>query len=366
MRRHLVTLGRCAVLFVVLGAAVGLLGAAPVRGAPSAAEWERTGLTEPTRALLTPASGAFLAQTASGLARSDDGGATWRSVSLPPGFPIDRYRPGDRWRHGVVAVDPNDHSRLFVGAWVSRDDAATWSPLGPWADNGDADVFPLPSGADPSLLYLAVKTGVMGGSGATMLRSRDGGESWDAVLKLSSSDFRPSSGVAVTLFEAHPSDPSILFQSVVGFRGSGNQGILRRSTDQGATFDEVLASSLRYPVRLVGGRGDAPGRLYVALQGEETSSALFRSDDNGATWVGAATFPPGRPDTRPALTYDPAAPDRVWIGLDGGGVKASEDGGQTWTDLSPTAWSVNAIALGIDGANLYAGTTDGVFRLPLR
>ncbi len=47
-------------------------------------------------------------------------------------------------------------------------------------------------------------------------------------------------------------------------------------------------------------------------------------------------------------------------------MKTSEDSGQTWTDLSPTAWSVNAVALGVDGANLYAATPEGVFKLPLR
>lgn len=365
MRRHPFTVGRCAVLFLALATATAFLGVAPARGAPSMAAWEPTGLTESTRVLFTPASGAFLAQTKSGLARSDDGGATWRLVSLPRGFPNDRDRPSNGWKPGVVAVDPNDHTRQFVHGWVSRDDAVTWSQLGPWAENLGADVFALPSSADPNLLYLAVRTGVMGGSGVRMLRSRDGGGSWDTILELASSDFRPSSGVAVTLFEAHPSDPSVLFQSVVGFKGSGNQGILSRSSDQGAMFKEVLFSTLRYPVRIVGGRGDAPGRFYVALQGEETSSALFRSDDHGATWVEAATFAPARPDTRQALAYDPAAPDRVWVGLSPGGVKLSEDGGQTWADLSPTEWSVNDLALGVDGANLYAATPQGVFRLPL-
>jgi hypothetical protein len=205
------------------------------------------------------------------------------------------------------------------------------------------------------------------GSGVTMLRSRDGGGSWDTILELGPGRFRPSSGVVVTLFEAHPSDPSVLFQSVVGFRGRGNQGVLRRSSDQGQTLQEVLFNTLRYPTRLVGGRGVAPGRFYAALTSEETSSALYRSDDGGVTWAEAATFgDPAAPAGIPALAYDPAAPDRLWVGLDQGGVKASEDGGRTWTDAGPADWEVTDLAFGIDGANLYAATQTGVFRLPLR
>ena len=141
--------------------------------------------------------------------------------------------------------------------------------------------------------------------------------------------------------------------SVTGSRGRRNQGVVRRSADQGQTYEEVLYRAVKVPQRLVGGRSATPGRFYAGLS----------SDDGGVTWTEAGTF--GAVPLY-ALAYDPAAPDRVWAGLYRGGIKASEDGGQTWTDAGPTDWSINDLALGIDGANLYAATNNGVSKLALR
>jgi photosystem II stability/assembly factor-like uncharacterized protein len=338
-----------AILLVACVLATMLFGAVPARGAP-AAEWQPTGLHEHVTHLFTPASGAFFAWGTSGLWRSDDAGTTWRTVDLPA-------------RVDAVAVDLTDHTRLYAGVWVTRDDAMTWAPVGPGADTPDVSVWPLPSPADPTLLYRAVRND----NRVTMYRSNNGGETWKTVLDVSPNNFRPGSSVVTTLFAAHPSDASVLFQAVVGFRGNGNQGTLRRSTDQGETFREVLSSTVRVPRRLVGGRGITPGRFYAALTSEETSSAVFRSDDGGVTWTEASTFgDAGTPIGMGALAYDPTSPDRVWVSLSQRGLKASEDGGRTWVDASPTDWDVNDLALGIDGTNLYASTSTGVFRLPLR
>jgi hypothetical protein len=44
----------------------------------------------------------------------------------------------------------------------------------------------------------------------------------------------------------------------------------------------------------------------------------------------------------------------------------SDDGGQSWTDLGLAEQKVNDLALGVEGASLYAATDKGVFRMPLR
>ena len=46
---------------------------------------------------------------------------------------------------------------------------------------------------------------------------------------------------------------------------------------------------------------------------------------------------------------------------------ASNDGGASWTDLGQEdiGAEIRDLALGIDGANLYAATEGGVFRLNL-
>jgi photosystem II stability/assembly factor-like uncharacterized protein len=340
---------------LAVGAAILLLPAARVHAQSEPADWEMTGLTAPSTHLFTPASGAFLAMTDAGLARSDDAGATWYSVPLPPSY------------SGQVVVDPNDQDRIYAGAWVTRDAGATWVPLGSWANDPGAWVWPTPAAADPNLLYLGIRTGEPGTGHVSLARSRNAGASWETVLNLGPGDFRPGAGIAFTLLATHPADPNLLFHSVTGFRGHGNQGTLRRSADQGQTFERVLPGVGRYATSMVGGRGAAPGRLYVGMTSEDMSSAVLASDDAGLTWRQVATFDPGPTGSSiKALACDPSAPDRVWAAVDPGGVEASDDGGQTWSTISPPDWTVSDVALGIDRANLYAATSSGVFRLTLK
>jgi hypothetical protein len=77
------------------------------------------------------------------------------------------------------------------------------------------------------------------------------------------------------------------------------------------------------------------------------------------------------------LAYDPAQPDRHYVGLNdcvghfsqrtcAGRVTASSDGGATWAGLGGRALAkVNDLALGIDGLNVYAATDEGLWRLRL-
>jgi hypothetical protein len=201
----------------------------------------------------------------------------------------------------------------------------------------------------------------MGTGSARFLRSRDGGESWEELLTLGPGDFRPMAVIDITLFQAHPSDASIMFQSVTGVTARDNQGVLRRSADQGTTLQEVLFRPQRIPRRLVGGRGVMPGRFYCYLSSSDTSRELYRSDDDGVTWTKVAEYAQEQVWIE-GLDYDPLQPDRVFVSLSQGGIKQSDDGGQTWTDLGLAEQHVNYLALGADGKNLYAATERGVFR----
>ena len=92
----------------------------PLAPAP---DWELTGLTESALQLFTPTSGALFARTQTGLSRSDNGGDSWRPVSLPPGSAQ------------LVAVDPTDHTIVYAagqaGLNKSTDDARTWQVIFP-------------------------------------------------------------------------------------------------------------------------------------------------------------------------------------------------------------------------------------------
>ena len=82
------------------------------------------------------------------------------------------------------------------------------------------------------------------------------------------------------------------------------------------------------------------GRLYASTE----PAALFRSDDQGTTWAEISSFAslpeaaqwcvpiePPQPGRARALVIDEKDPDRIWVGVEVGGVARTTDGGESWT-----------------------------------
>ncbi|MBX6342602.1 MAG: hypothetical protein IRY97_09105, partial [Thermomicrobiaceae bacterium] len=140
-----------------------------------------------------------------------------------------------------------------------------------------------------------------------------------------------------------PHDPARLYT------GTFDAGLLR-SRDGGATWERVGEGTLHprvlsvaiSPSDRVGGRG-------VVLAGTEPS-ALFRSEDDGATWQELAalrslpsaptwSFPP-RPWTSHVRWIAPSwfDPALLFVGIELGGVMRTTDGGATWEDRKPGSY----------------------------
>jgi photosystem II stability/assembly factor-like uncharacterized protein len=129
-----------------------------------------------------------------------------------------------------------------------------------------------------------------------------------------------------------------------------------RSTDRGATWKECatppafsrgdrLERSLRAVLWLAPGPADEPGSWYAG----GIPQGLFRSDDGGDTWSPVsgwndhptweqwAEWPEeGTPDGAMlhSINVDPRDPAHLYIGLSGGGVFESTDGGSDWAPLN--------------------------------
>ncbi len=129
-----------------------------------------------------------------------------------------------------------------------------------------------------------------------------------------------------------------------------------RSTDGGATWAEAtkppafragepLARSLRRVFWLTPGHASQPGVWYAG----GTPQALFRTQDGGDTWATVdgwndhemwttwAEYPEEQtPDGSMlhSINVDPTDPDHLYIGLSGGGVFESTDGGADWAPLN--------------------------------
>jgi photosystem II stability/assembly factor-like uncharacterized protein len=121
--------------------------------------------------------------------------------------------------------------------------------------------------------------------------------------------------------------------------GAGWQAVGPAGEPPGIPYAEVMA---------VAAGPAAGGGAAVVWAGTEPS-ALFRSEDGGATWRECAalrrlpsaptwSFPP-RPWTSHVrwIAPDPVAAARVFVGIEAGGVLRTRDGGATWEDSPPGA-----------------------------
>jgi len=367
---------------VVLGALGALPGAsrASAQAAPataSAVQWSQTSLTEPIKRLYTPASGAFFAQTAAGLARSDDGGTTWHTVSLPAA-PVDRP--------GAIVVDLTNHATIYLaaadGIYKTADDARSWTLIAPVDPKYPRFQALAVSPVDANVLYTIATSQSL--QTISFKRSTDGGQTWDEpddALNRNRGSASLTCYWVVYLLQPHPVDPNGLYRAF-SCETRGLQVTLRRSHDGGATWQALLGPIGATPHWLVGGQHDAPDRLVM---GANTSTMTFggylltRSDDDGATWKTIEEYKEGGQTNRGpnvfngGLAMDPTRSDRLLLGLNASGrtgesappepLRLSEDGGLTWTDVTPPDLpKITDLKFGIDGRTMFAATESGLWR----
>jgi hypothetical protein len=217
------------------------------------ADWTLTGLSDPVVRLFTPASGAFFAQTETSFLRSDDGGSTWRTVSLGPATTI-------------LYVDPTDHTILFAagpgGVYKTTDDAATWQLMLPYGkDVGGYALGLAVSPADHRVVYLGATTSPSISSDFRFFRSQDGGATW---RKLEEQHYSMC-GWGMAILQPHPTDAGRVFRAAACTAGRDFGEALNQSTNAAESWTTAwrgdTAESAGYPKGIVGGQGADNGRF---------------------------------------------------------------------------------------------------------
>ena len=226
--------------------------------------------------------GTLFATTFTGLRVSRDGGCSFTTATaeLPAGTPgriadawvdaLDIGPTGEIWVATADSGKPNDVFR-------STDGGVTFAPRGMsspviWWKS----LLVAPS--DAMRVYVSGYQMADPAPAAHLFSTIDGGQTWTPA---------PLAGVQlagtplVLVAAVHPTDPQHLYLVSVGANGPVGDR-LYRSTDSGATFAEVLATT--QPITNVVLRG-AMTVLAVSAAG------TFRSDDGGATFGPAATAP---------------------------------------------------------------------------
>ena len=226
------------------------------------------------------------------------------------------------------------------GLWKTLDSGTTWFPVTDGQISSSSIGAVAVAETNPDIVFIGGGETQLRGSitqGDGVYKSADGGATWRHV------GLRDTQAIA--RIRIHPVNPDIVYVAALGHPYGDNEerGVFR-SRDGGGTWKRILFRSQKAGAAdLILDRTN-PEVIYATLWqvyrkawkmwGGGPDSGLFRSDDGGDTWTELTGNPgmPERPIGKIGVTVSPANPDRVWAIVEAaeGGVFRSEDGGATW------------------------------------
>jgi photosystem II stability/assembly factor-like uncharacterized protein len=281
--------------------------------------------------------------------------ATWVSMvsAQENQFRADRF-PGLQWRdigpqRGGRSLactgSPGRVNEYYFGAtggglWKTTDGGNDWFPVTDGKISSSSIGAVAVAETNPDIIYIGGGEVQLRGSitqGDGVYKSTDGGKSWRHI------GLRETQAVA--RIRVHPTNPDIVYVAALGHPYGDNEerGVFR-STDGGKTWQKVLYKSPKAGgADLIIDRTN-PRVIYASLWqvyrkawkmwGGGPDSGLYKSENGGDTWV-ELTKNPGMPEGpigKIGVTVSPADPKRVWAIVEAaeGGVFRSDDGGATW------------------------------------
>jgi len=336
------------------------LGDGVFRSPDGLTEWEtvRSGMTAVAVDELLPhprANGVLYALRFDGkVLRSDDHGAVWSLADQG----IEDVEVVD------VAVDPSEPDVLYAvaaggseGFFRSIDQGRSWQPAGAGLPCCRLWVEAIPPMTVPEQATVLVVA-----PGGSIYRSLDRGTTFESVSDL------PIGDGSLDLRDLESVSPSTLYLLgliTVGFPCPISvcppTPLLFRSTDSGATWDEVEVPDIGAlavdPVN--------PARLSLLAR-----TTLFRSFDRGESWQEISQLPASQGSFhQPDLLADPERPGVLYASTFAEGVLRSVDDGVTWRKLGSGLASPAVGALSLSSAagpdTLYAASSGGAWSLRL-
>ena len=288
----------------------------------------------------------FVGAASGGIWKSTDSGTTYKPVFDDQ--PVQSI--------GSVTIDPNNANIIWAGsgeAWTrnsvsigdgiykSSDGGDSWTNMG--LPNSERIGKVVVSPKDSATVYACV-TGKLWSDSADrgLYKTTDGGKSWALILK----GANLSTGCATVQLD--PANPDVLFASMWDFRRKGwtfrsggqtptdpSGSALYRSADGGASWTEITDGSSAGFAKKPYGRiavAVAPNnnkRVYAFV--ESTDSALYVSDDGGASWAkrDKSQWMVWRPFYFANLIVDPKNADRVF--KTDGALILSDDAGKSFS-----------------------------------
>ncbi len=271
-------------------------------------------------------------------------------------FPLDELTNTMRWQNvgpdrggrsiGVAGSDARPNEYYFGatggGLWKTEDGGTTWRPVtdGKIASSSVGAVAVCE--ADPDVVYIGtgeteLRGNVMQGDG--VYKSTNGGRTWTHMgLKETQN---------ISRIRVHPTDCNTAWVAAFGVHSMPNpeRGVYK-TTDGGESWEQVLFRDDRSGAVDLSVHPSNPDIIYAALweawrkswgmSSGGPGSGLFRSNDGGESWT-EITRNPGLPQEgligKIGVAVSPVDPNRVYAIVENeeGGVFRSDDGGDSWT-----------------------------------
>ena len=254
-----------------------------------------------------------------------------------------------------IAVDPVVPDTIYVaaatgGVWKSTDRGALFTSI--WPATNPQAMGALVITSNGTLFAGTGEANPGGGSitygGSGVYRSVDRGATWQLVGLTNSH--------TIGRLAVDPTDPQHIFAAAAGdlYNHGGERGVYK-STDGGSTWTQVLAGD-----NDTTGAVDLaidpinPNRVFAAMWDHlrepdlrtygGVGSGVYRSTDGGSTWQRLTNGLPGPAATigRIGVALAASNPQRVYaiVNQTSGpfqGFYRSDDGGNSWTNLSPNS-----------------------------
>ncbi|MFZ5788449.1 MAG: WD40/YVTN/BNR-like repeat-containing protein [Acidobacteriota bacterium] len=293
----------------------------------------------------------WVATYAQGIFRSIDGGATWTYAGGTLPYAMWREEAPNFFVTSLSEIEGGVVAGTTGGPFVTRDLGASWA----WLGGTQGIVLSVTSdpGHPGRVVVAAAGSGMTSGG---LFVSPDGGVSWTEKLR---------GGIARAA--AVDAASGTLLASVIRSGAQPFEGIIR-STDHGDSWSDALPAQGLISLASDPAR---PGRLWAV------GRSVYGTDDGGITWSLLGQLPEcGGGCAAPVLLPDPrlgrllaAEASHILEGRDGGAtwhaLPAPPVPRHLWFGIDPTAWSSTFPALALDDTGrLFAGTSGvGLFVL---
>ena len=253
-----------------------------------------------------------------------------------------------------IAIDPGQQSTWYVGVgsggvWKTVNRGTTWQPIFDDEDAYSVGCITIDPN-NPNTVWVGSGENVSGrhaGYGSGLYRSRDGGQHWEN-MGLESSE-------RIGMIRIDPRDSNTIFVAAQGplWSAGGDRGLFK-STDGGENWRKVLGDGLgntavddQYTgVSEVHMDPRDPDVLYAVawqrfrnvavLMDGGPATGIHKSEDGGETWRELTEGLPEENRGKTGLAISPQNPDVIYATIElanrEGGFWRSEDGGETWEE----------------------------------